>query len=273
MGKRKKISFFITVYVCALTVFAGAPLAKAMQGDALAAACLKSGLPSVSFDKEEGVSRTSKPTKPENSNVEVTKGKRVKGKPLVLIYHTHATESYLPSWQGNYHTVKEENTVRQVGDSLKKSLEEEGVAVVHDKTIHDNPSYDSSYERSHETAAALLKKYPSIVCVIDLHRDAISSDYEGDTVTVNGRKCATYSYVVGTAAPTYDSNNSFVALLNQTAAKKYDGFTGRVMYREYIYNQELSEKCILLEVGNNRNNIDDVENSAEILGKIIADSV
>ena len=35
--------------------------------------------------------------------------------PAVLIVHTHATESYLPSSVGNYHKKGKQNTVRDVG--------------------------------------------------------------------------------------------------------------------------------------------------------------
>ena len=87
--------------------------------------------------------------------------------PLVLIVHTHATESYLPQSGSNFHSTGEENTVRDVGNTLAASLEAEGISVVHDKTLHDNPSYNNSYNRSYDTIQQLLEEYPSIVCVID----------------------------------------------------------------------------------------------------------
>ena len=110
--------------------------------------------------------------------------------PAVLIVHTHATESYLPASEGNYHTKKKENTVRDVGAVLAQALKDEGIASVHDQTLHDNPSYSQSYSRSYETIQSLLKKYPTVKCVIDLHRDAISSDSKASTVSVGGKQCA-----------------------------------------------------------------------------------
>ena len=146
--------------------------------------------------------------------------------PAVLIVHTHATETYLPASEGNYHSKKEENSVRDVGNVLAESLEEEGISVVHDKTLHDNPSYSSSYSRSYETIEKLLDEYPSITCVIDLHRDAIASEATAATVSVNGKTCARYMYVVSTAVPTYESNIQFVNNLNETAKDGYNGYTG-----------------------------------------------
>lgn len=191
--------------------------------------------------------------------------------PLVLILHTHATESYLPTSSGNFHSKNEENTVRDVGNVLAASLEKEGISVVHDKTLHDDPSYNNSYNRSYETAAALLKKYPTVKCVIDLHRDAVASEAPAATVSINGKECAKYSYVVGALAGTYESNMAFIKRLNQVAAEKYGGFTGKILERGYRYNQDLCSKFLLMEIGFNRNQIQECRNTAEIVGKIMAE--
>jgi hypothetical protein len=57
-------------------------------------------------------------------------------KPVVIIYHTHATESYQPVTEGNFHSLNEYGTVREVGAVLAKELEAKGVQVIHNKTIH-----------------------------------------------------------------------------------------------------------------------------------------
>lgn len=193
--------------------------------------------------------------------------------PAVLIVHTHATESYLPSTVGNYHKKGKKNTVRDVGDVLAQTLEENGIGVVHDQTLHDDPSYNQSYNRSYETTQKLLKKYPSIVCVIDLHRDAIASEGPAATVSVGGKTCAKYSYVVSNAVETYRDNLNFIRAMNKTAEKKYSGFTGKILERGYRYNQALSSKYMLLEIGYNRNEIADCRNTAEYVGKILADTL
>lgn len=193
--------------------------------------------------------------------------------PQVLIVHTHATESYLPSSGGNFHSKSEENTVRDVGNTLSATLEKQGIAVVHDKTLHDDPSYNNSYNRSYQTVEKLLDQYPTIRCVIDLHRDAIASDTPAATVSTGGKSCARYSYVIGTGASTYQDNRAFVDSLNRTAKENYSGFTGKVLERGYIYNQNLSSKYLLLEIGYNTNDIQDCRNTAEIFGNILADAL
>ncbi len=199
---------------------------------------------------------------------------RVFGKdPVVLILHTHATESYLPSSEGNYHRKGRLNTVRDAGDVLAETLDKAGVPCVHDSTLHDEKSYNQAYSRSYETTEALLKKYPSIECVIDLHRDAVPGEVTAATVSIGGKKCAKYSYVVSNAVDTYSANLAFIQKLNATAAKKYDGFTGKVLERGYRYNQNLSSKYMLLEIGYNRNDIEEVRNTAEYFGKILAETL
>ena len=193
--------------------------------------------------------------------------------PAVLILHTHATETYLPSDEGNYHSKKKENSVRDVGEVLARSLEEEGISVVHDQTLHDNPSYSSSYSRSAETVKALLNQYPTIRCVIDLHRDATASDAPGATLSVGGKTCAKYMYVVSTAVPNYKANLKLISAMNDIASDKYSGFTGSVLERGYPYNQSLADRYLLVEFGNNRNDITDVRSTARIWGKILAQAM
>ncbi|MBQ4649739.1 MAG: stage II sporulation protein P [Firmicutes bacterium] len=193
--------------------------------------------------------------------------------PAVLIVHTHATESYLPASEGNYHTTERENTVRDVGQVLAETLKANGIAAVHDQTLHDNPSYSQSYSRSYETISSLLKKYPTVRCVIDLHRDAIASDGPAATVSAGGKNCAKYSFVVSNAVETYKANKKFIGHLNETASEKYKGFTGTILERGYRYNQNLSEKYLLLEIGYNRNHITEARNTAEVFGQILADTL
>lgn len=214
-----------------------------------------------STDLQENQASDSNDSQPEVSS----------GEPEVLIVHTHATESYLPQSGGNFHSKDEENTVRDVGNILAQALEKQGVAVVHDKTLHDYPSYNNSYSRSYLTTQELLKKYPSIKCVIDLHRDAIAAETPAATVSVDGRTCAKYSYVVSSGAATYQSNLAFVKSLNETAKSKYNGFTGKVIERSYKYNQDLSSQYILLEIGYNRNQIEDCRNTADIIGNVLGE--
>lgn len=189
-------------------------------------------------------------------------------KPVVIIYHTHATESYQPVSEGNFHSLKEYGTVREVGDVLTQELEKKGIQVVHDETIHDSPSYNQSYTRSLETVKNLIAKYDGKKIVVDLHRDA--AGYTGNvakTVSVNKENIAKYNLVVGLGNPNVEKLENFANKINKKAEEMYPGFGGRIIEKKYKFNQYVSDNHILLEVGNNENTID----QSKLTGKYFAD--
>lgn len=252
---------------------------RGMSATDLGVMCINTSYPSMgiqladSRDNEGYEEESGGEAKPAEENKAKEETVVPTGEPQVLIVHTHATESYLPHSGGNFHSKDDANTVRDVGDVMAAALEKKGIAVVHNKTLHDDPSYNNAYSRSYETTAQILKQYPSIQCVIDLHRDAVSSEAPAATVSVGGKTCAKYSYVVGTGAATYSSNLAFIKSLNETAKSNYNGFTGNILERGYKYNQDLSSKYLLIEIGYNRNQIEDCRNTAEIVGNILADTL
>ncbi len=103
----------------------------------------------------------------------------VQNKDKVIIYHTHTCESYTPSEKYNYNmtgayrTTDLNFTVARVGDELENALKQYGKTVVHDKTYHDYPSYNGSYDRSVKTLTNILNDNPDGEIAIDLHRDAV----------------------------------------------------------------------------------------------------
>lgn len=192
------------------------------------------------------------------------------GDPLILIYHTHATESYQPVSDGNFHSIEEKGTVREVGSVLKSALEARGIPVLHDKTLHDHPSYSKSYSRSLATAEEILKANPSICIVIDLHRDA--AGYIGNkkhTFTTEGKIAAQFALVVGEGNDNVEALLSFANRITQKANSLYPGFSRGIIRKEYKYNQHVADNYILLEMGNNENNIEEVKISAALFARVL----
>lgn len=129
----------------------------------------------------------------------------IKNKEKFIIYHTHTCESYTSSdsykyeMTGTYRTTDLNYTVSRVGDELEKYLKENGKKVVHDKTYHDYPSYNGSYNRSLKTFNNILGKNKDAEIAIDLHRDAVgSSNTYGPTVKIGEEVCAQVMFVIGT---------------------------------------------------------------------------
>lgn len=195
-------------------------------------------------------------------------------KPVVIIYHTHATESYQPVTEGNFHSLKEYGTVREVGDVLTEQLRKQGIQVIHDKTLHDTPSYNESYSRSLETIKTLMASYDSPKIVIDLHRDAAA--YLGNvakTVSVNKENIASYSLVIGNGNPNVEALKNFANKINQTAEKMYPGFGGKIIEKQYKFNQYVADNYILLEIGNNENTIEQSKGTAKYIADVLAEVI
>lgn len=202
--------------------------------------------------------------------------------PQVLIMHTHTTESFEPFEREyyddsfSYRTSDESMNVTAIGEEMKIQIEKYGIKVIHDKTIHDYPTYTGSYERSAETVKKILSENPDIKVVLDIHRDAIASD--GDLIApvteVSGKKAAQIMIVSGCDdgtmnMPDYLQNFRLACMFQQQIENDNPGLTRPVLFDYRNYNQELTTGSLLIEVGSHGNTIDQVRYSGELLGKSI----
>ncbi len=191
-------------------------------------------------------------------------------KPIVYIYHTHATESYEPVVIDNYHSVEEPGTVREVGERMAKQLESKGVKVIHDKTIHDYPSYNESYRRSLETIKKGLEENKSVKIVIDIHRDA--ADYKPEnqnTVVIDNLKAAKYCIVVGTNNENYKALKTFADYILYKGNLIYPGLDDGIIEKPYKFNEYVTDYYILLEIGDNENDIKEALKTADCFAEIL----
>ena len=205
--------------------------------------------------------------------------KAADGKPQVLIFHTHATESYELEDLGYYikgssaRTTDEKYNMLRVGDEIVKQLEEAGIGVIHDRQLYDHPSYNGAYNRSAETIKKYLKKYPSISVVLDIHRDAIGNDVRvKPTAVINGKKAAQIMIISGVDDgtmnfPNWRENLKFASALQTRMEKDYAGLTRAVMVCHRRYNMYLSNNSLLIEMGGHANTLDEAIYSGEMLGK------
>ena len=203
--------------------------------------------------------------------------------PQVLIMHTHTTESYEPYARDFYdasfnsRTTDESMNIVSVGNRIQEQLAAAGIGVIHDKTIHDYPSYNGSYDRSRVTIKAILAQYPSIKVVLDIHRDAI--EQRGGTriapvVELAGKQAAQVMIIAGADdgtlnMPNYMKNFRFATLLQQQMETDYPGLTRPILFAYRNYNQDMTAGSILIEVGGHANSIDQAQYSGELIGKAL----
>lgn len=202
--------------------------------------------------------------------------------PTVLIIHTHTTESYTKSEGEEYtessafRTLDENYNMVSVGDRLAEVLTAGGIAVLHDRSLHDYPSYNGSYNQTREAISQWLSQYPSIRLILDLHRDA-SGDLNNQlrtVVTADGQDYARMMLVMGTNAsglyhPQWEENLSLALKLQIVLEQQTPGITRPVSLRSTRFNQDLSPGSLLIEMGAAGNSHAEALRAAEKLGQAI----
>lgn len=200
--------------------------------------------------------------------------------PTVLILHTHSTESYTKSDGEDYdessafRTLDENYNMISVGDHLTELLEAGGLTVLHDRELHDYPSYNGSYNHARRSIESYLEEYPSIQLVLDLHRDA-SGDNSNQMVTsatVNGKSSAQLMLVVGTNAsglkhPNWEKNLALALKLHVQLERINPGICRYVNLRSQRFNQDESPGCLLVEVGAAGNTHEEALTATEVLAQ------
>ena len=202
-------------------------------------------------------------------------------RPTVLIVHSHGTESYenTEGYQetSKYRTRDENYNVVSIGDALVRLLEMGGVKALHDRQLHDYPSYSASYANSRSSVQAYLDQYPSIRLVLDLHRDSVTND-DGDqlkyTVQTPKGTAAQLMLVVGTDAgglshAQWPENMSLAVKFHAQLEKLCPGICRPISFRTQRFNQDLSTGALLVEVGSAGNTRQEALVAAEYLAQTI----
>lgn len=183
--------------------------------------------------------------------------------PTVLIYHTHAMESYTPQTGEDYteevpfRTADLDYNMVSIGTRLAELLENAGISVFHDTTLHDAASYNGSYASSRETVEKYLAQYPSIRLVLDIHRDA-AEDGSGHQVATTAETAqgdtARLMLVLGSEAgglynPNWQENYALAVKLQAVLEQESPGLCRELHLTDQRYNQDLSPGALLIEVG------------------------
>ena len=206
--------------------------------------------------------------------------------PQVLIVHTHGCEAYtMPAGEeyeasDDHRTLDERYNVVRVGDEIARVLEDAGIGVVHDRTLHDYPNYSGAYNRSLAAIEAARKEHPSLVYILDVHRDAVS-DAEGrqyKLLCAEEPNAAQLEFVVGSDGgglnhPRWRDNLCLACAVQETLLNDYPTLLRPIIVRNSRYNQQVSVGSLLLEVGTAGNSLDEALNAARLFAKGFAETI
>ena len=191
-------------------------------------------------------------------------------KPMVYIYNTHDTEKYSVPFISDYSVAP---TVKMVSYIFKEHLNNEGISVfVENKKIKDYlTKHKLNYYGCYDASRSYIKeasKNNDFKILIDLHRDSVK--YKQTLYTKDNKKYAKVMFVVTTKHKSYKKNLKFAEYLDNKLNQDYKGLSRGIYKRsDVIFNQDLNDNAILIELGGVDNQIEELNNTLEILSKII----
>lgn len=199
----------------------------------------------------------------------------------ILIYHTHASESYTSSDKykytatGNFRTTDINYNVVRVGTELTKYMQHYGYNVVHDTTIYDK-SYSESYDRSLSGVAKLLEENEDTDILFDIHRDAIADSSYAPTVKIGDEEAAQLMFVIGSNGggskhDNWNQNLKLAIKIQEKANELYPGLFKPIVLRDSRYNQQLATGASIIEAGATGNTMEQCLASMKYLSKVLSE--
>jgi stage II sporulation protein P len=204
----------------------------------------------------------------------------------VFIYQSHSWESFLPLLEGAKNpndaiSSDERVNVIGLGDRLANNLMERGIGVEHDKTNMKQELQKKGWKTTEAYTvsgtivdAAVAANNRDLDYFIDIHRDSARKNLT--TKTINGKSYARLYFVVGKEHKNYLENLDIAKKLHGDLEKNYPGISRGVFLKSKsegngIYNQDVSTKAMLVEVGGVDNNLDELERTVDVFADVLAD--
>ena len=198
-----------------------------------------------------------------------------KENPTIYIYNTHQTEEYKPT---SYLEYSVNPNVLMASYILEEQLSKKGhVVLVEEESVSKlrttlGLNYAGSYKVTRSMMENAKKNNPTLKYYIDLHRDSLTRDKT--SLTVDGKSYAKILFIVGLENSNYQENLDFTNKISDLLNQKVKGLSKGIYKKEGplvngVYNQDFSNRVILIELGGNENTIDEVYRSLIVLGEVL----
>lgn len=160
----------------------------------------------------------------------------------VGVYHTHNDESYYTP--DGIDSVYGKGGIHDVGKEFVSNLKKLKIDTLYREDLH-LPHNSGAYTRSQVTASALLDD--GAQAIFDLHRDSTKrSEY---LTKVDGKQMSAVRMVVGSSSKNYEENKKFAYKIKSYADEVYPGLIKDIYFGKGNYNQGLTTKAMLFEMG------------------------
>ena len=179
----------------------------------------------------------------------------------VAVYNSHGAESYI---QGDGTESQDPGGIIDVGNTFSQALEQKGTQVIRSEEPH-TPHDAGAYMRSRRTAEESLQGNPD--ALIDVHRDAAPE--EEYLTQVDNQERVQIQLIVGRQNQNMANNREFAEGLKKVADENYPGLVKGILMARGNYNQDLSPRSILIEVGSHTNNKDGAEESVSLFADVV----
>ena len=203
--------------------------------------------------------------------------------PVVLIYHTHGTESYAEEGRGSYakkslpRSKDVAKNVVAVGKVLADTLNARGIPTLHCEIMHDAASYNNSYTYSRQTLKDYMAEYPTLRYAFDIHRDAlVGRDTVYKVLTYDeSRPTAQVMLVVGTDSagarhPNWRDTLGFAVRVQSRLTTRLETLARPICVKNASYNQQCTGQGFLIEIGTCVNTLAEAKAAAVLVGEALA---
>ena len=189
------------------------------------------------FIKDEELPKLKLKTDSQNQNVASAATNKKVG-----VYHTHNDECYYtPDGVDSFYG---KGGIHTVGKEFVSNLEKLKIDTIYREDLH-LPHNSGAYTRSQVTASALLDG--GAEAIFDLHRDSTKrSEYLSK---VDGKEMSSVRMVVGLSSKNYEENKKFAYKIKSYADEVYPGLIKDIYFGKGNYNQGLTTKAMLFEMG------------------------
>jgi stage II sporulation protein P len=176
------------------------------------------------------------------------------------VYHTHGDESYVTG--DGTSSIRGRGGIFGVGQGLVASAQQEGVTVRYASSAAHSPHDSGAYRRSRRTVTGLMRN--GAATLLDIHRD--TAPRESYAAEVGGKTVSKVMLVVGRANPQMQTTLNFARNFKKTLDSEYPGIVRGIYFGRGGYNQDLSPRAVLLEIGSHRTPKEDAVQTATLIG-------